>query len=222
MFKTIVKARADSDVGASLTKKQELSRVTDRRGIIEGQDRVLWVSVGTTGFVPGSDEVIALGYLVEINGELIREEELEFKPTNFADISDEALKANGVELGELRTFPSREVGVGKFVSVLNVMTDGGVGVRDRLILAGWDINFQLQHLRSIYLGVGRSYFNKWFYGVRIEVQSSAAKAIRGGLQTVDHRFATVASSYKITAIGYPGTLRRIRAIRKLYLCLEDG
>lgn len=69
--------------------------------------KILWIDTETTGLDFEKNEIIQLAMFFECTEKQVKQVfDLKIRPTNFKDISEEAIKTHGISIKEMKSFPS--------------------------------------------------------------------------------------------------------------------
>lgn len=125
--------------------------------------KILYFDVETTGLSWKKNDIVQLAVIVEINGEIKRKRTFEIKPTNWDNISEDALRVNRMTIEKLKTFPEQSKAFFNFKLMLGDYVDK-FNPSDKFVLAGYNIaSFDIKFLREWWKRNEDKYYGSWFY-----------------------------------------------------------
>jgi DNA polymerase-3 subunit epsilon len=179
-----------------------------------------WLDTETTGVDPTKCAIIQLAGIIEIDGKAVEEIDIRMKPFPGADISHQALEANGITRERMETFESFDKGMRKFVKVLDAYVDP-FDKRDKMIIMGYKVGFDSDFLRAAFKRMGGDmakygFGSRFVSGCQVDVSSLVGVLIAyHGLKLVNYKLGTVCEHFKIPLDAHDA-LNDIRATRSLY------
>jgi len=81
--------------------------------------KILWFDCETTGLNAKENDILTLAGVVEIDGEVKEEFYLEMQPFNYDNISEEALKVNGLELKTIKTWMAPKLAYNQLIRIFS-------------------------------------------------------------------------------------------------------
>lgn len=138
--------------------------------------KLLFLDVETTGLYPSKSGIIQVAGIIEINGEVIEEFNLNMAPFPEDWINDQALKANGVLRETLFDRPDPNVQFQKLISILEKHVDKRAAVNKLWFLA-YNSNFDNEFMRAWFKKCGDKDFSKWFHNPDLCVMRMAGLAL---------------------------------------------
>ena len=132
-------------------------------------------------------------------------------------VDPEALRVNGRAMEQIFRLPAPQ----KSISDLQDILDFNVNKYDRsdkLVLAGYNINFDEQFLRNAFKKAGKSYFGSYFHWPKLDVASVVAEEIllkMNGGKPKNFKLKTVCEFMGIELDPHDA-LNDIRATRNLF------
>jgi len=180
--------------------------------------KILWLDTETTGVDAFRNDIIQIGYMVEVDGQLMEENEILMRPRPDAEISAEALEKNHFTTEQLNSFQSQSEGMYKFESALQRHVDR-FDSRDKFILAGYNVGFDDKFLRAAFKRNKNIYYGSYIMWAKLDVQSFLAKYLLD-TDTVltNQKLETVCNHFDIELDAHDA-LEDIKATRKLYQTL---
>lgn len=123
--------------------------------------KILFVDCETTGLEPDVNGVHQIAGQIVISGKIVEEFNLQFKPMESEKIEPEALAVSGLERKDL---DSREMESRRAYTVFDKMMCTHVdkfNKNDKMVIAGYNCNFDAQFLNAWY----RKHGNRYFFGL---------------------------------------------------------
>ena len=180
--------------------------------------KVFWFDTETTGIDPYHCCVITLAAIIEVNGKVLEEIDLRFKPHDGARIDEAAIKTHGISREQMNEFEPAPVVLAKLKSTLSEIVNK-FDKNDKLIMAGYNVKFDADFLRQMFMRSGDKYFGSFFFWPTLDVQHYVACEIIAGLRLPNFKLSTVAKHYNIE-IDAHDALSDIRATKRLYEILR--
>ena len=181
--------------------------------------KIFWFDTETTGVDFANSAILELGALIEIDGEIKQEFTLKMQPHDGAVISSEALKINKITPEMWEHYDLSSVGIHKLRVQLSKHVNK-YNKNDKFVIAGYNVEFDIQMLRSAFLRDGDKFFGSWFFWPVIDVQTYVAEGIlSGGLNLVNYQLSTVCKHCDIDIVAHDA-LSDIKATRNLYKILK--
>lgn len=115
--------------------------------------KIFYFDVETSGLDPKINDILTLSGLIEIDGEVKETINLKIQPLNWNGISDEALKINGLTREEIKTFDLPIVAKQKLEAFFSRYVDKfkkNKTSEDKLLCAGYNVNFDIQFLEEFW------------------------------------------------------------------------
>ncbi len=182
--------------------------------------KILWLDTETSGVDAFRNDIIQIGYIVEIDGELMEQSEILMAPTPNSPVSVEALKVNKFTTKEISEFQSQQEGLFKFETALQRHINR-FDSRDKLVLAGYNVGFDDKFLRAMFKKLGNNYYGSYILWAKLDVQSFVAKyIIETDTILENYKLATVCAHFNIDLDAHDA-LEDIKATRKLYQTLQQ-
>lgn len=180
--------------------------------------KILWLDLETTGTDAFRNDIIQIGYIVEIDGELMEQSEILMAPTPDPPISMDALKVNKFSAKEISEFQSQPEGLFKLETAFQRHIDR-FDPRDKFILAGYNVGFDDKFLRAMFKKLGNNFYGSYILWAKLDVQSFLAKyLLETDIVLENHKLETVCNHFNIDLSAHDA-LEDIKATRKLYQTL---
>lgn len=183
--------------------------------------KIFWFDTETTGLDPKQNAMIQLAGIVEVNGEVVDEFEILFRPWKNAILDDRALEINGRSVKELMTFPTLDIGV----LGLKKKFDRWVSKydkEDKFICAGYNVAFDKGFLREAFYRCGDLYgIGSYCFNCSLDIWALVSLAIlHDNLRLPNYKLTTLCDYYKIKLKDAHDAIADIAATRELFLLLR--
>jgi DNA polymerase III epsilon subunit-like protein len=176
--------------------------------------RILWMDTETTGTLPWKHDIVKLACLVEEEHTVLDGLSLSMAPIAWDAIDPKALQVNRLTMDDLRGFPSAAESIAELIEFMSKYVDR-YDRNDKFVLAGYNIGFDSDFLRSTFRKVGEGYFGSWFAWPTIDVAHHVALAYLQGLRLPDFKLSTICAHYDIAIDAHTAT-GDVMAARQLY------
>ena len=158
---------------------------------------------------------------IEVEGEVVDKFEILFKPLPGKEIHLEALEVNGRTPEELLKFPHPSIGLRALKTRLSRYVDK-YNPSDKMIVAGYNVAFDADFLRQLYLSLGDKYYGSWFFSPMLDVYTYVAEAVaKKKLRLPNYKLVTVCKAFNIEAEGAHDAKVDIEITRQLYYKLKE-
>jgi DNA polymerase III subunit epsilon len=183
------------------------------------KNKICWIDTETTG-VTSKHGVIQISSLMEDNYKIIDNLNLFIQPLKNDLIDDEALAVHGYSREDIANFTEAPSAMVLFQSYLSRYVNK-FDKKDKLILAGYNINFDKDRVRDFFTKQGDKFFGSWFFWPTIDVTSLLAEyMVHSGVQLENYKLGTVCKHFGIE-INAHDALSDIIATRDLYKLLRN-
>lgn len=133
-------------------------------------NKVLYFDVETTGTDAFKHDIVQLSGIVEIDGKVAHEFNINMQPRNWETIEPKALEVTGLTLETLKTYQSAEDGFAEFELIVAGRNHPWAVNRydkyDKFTPAGYNVGFDLQFLDQFFRKSGESYGSGWMQNWR--------------------------------------------------------
>ena len=181
--------------------------------------KIAWIDTETTGINFKDSAILQLAVLIEIDKKIVEEFSINMQPHEDATIAPAALRVHGITHVQWEHFDLPTIGLHKLRQQLGKHVNK-YNKNDKFVVAGYNVNFDVQMLRSIFLRDGDKFFGSWFFWPVIDVQTYVAEAIISqNLNLVNYKLGTVCKHYGIDIEAHEA-LSDITATRNLYKHLK--
>ena len=162
--------------------------------------KILYFDTETTGLIPTQHGIHQLSFMIEIDGEVVKEADVKIQPFENDIIVEDALKVSGVtkeQIFQAPYLPPTTV-YSKLVATLALYVDK-YKKDDKFFLCGYNSqSFDSPHLRSFFEKNGDKYFGSWFWSANLDVMVLAAQhLIKERPSMKDFQLNTVAATMGI-------------------------
>lgn len=139
--------------------------------------KILYYDLETTGLLPNKNSIHQIGYIFEIDDEIVEQGNILMQPNPKAEISLEALKVANKTLEDLAGYQSFNDGYKEFSSMLKRHIDP-FDKTDKAFLCGFNnAAFDNQFLRGLFLQNNDQYFGSMFWSSTLDVMVLATQAL---------------------------------------------
>jgi DNA polymerase-3 subunit epsilon len=185
--------------------------------------KVLYFDTETTGLTENSAMVQVSG-IIEVDGIVKEEFDIFLKPHSEADISDKALEVTGMTIEGMNEYPDHKDGYKKIIKIFGKYINK-FDKNDKFIVAGQNINFDLQVLnnffkrnRDNYMGSyidWKQQFDTLYIFMAMEIAGVVPKLH-------NHKLETICKAMGIELSNAHNSLADIRATREVGIRLMQG
>jgi len=123
--------------------------------------RICWLDTETTGLAPGCD-IIQIAGLVEIDGEIVHEFNINARPFPDTIIEDSALEVIKKTREQIAAYPPPQDALAVLESVLCRYINK-FDKNDKFVLGGHNIGFDLDKMVQFYKKCNNNYLGSWFH-----------------------------------------------------------
>ena len=137
-----------------------------------GKMKLFFADTETTGLDPVKNEVFQFGCIIEVSGKIVDEMNIKLRPTDFSNVTEEALRITGKTVEELKTYPPAAEGYRSLMSTLGKHVDK-YNKMDKMVWVGQNARFDIEFTRQLFKRQGDKYFGSWFESQPIDLISIA-------------------------------------------------
>jgi len=123
--------------------------------------KIFYVDVETTGTNYQEHDIIQLAGIIEISGKIVDRFCYDIKPYRFDNVSEEALKIQGITLEDLQLGFEPAVVYGELIRKLEKYVDR-YNKADKFSPAGYNTRFDCQFLKKFFERNNDKYYGSWF------------------------------------------------------------
>lgn len=131
----------------------------------------LWIDTETTGRNSRKHSLIQLAGIVEIDGKVMEEFDLRFRPFPGEFIDDQAMAVNRVDRTAMMDYPPAHESFDQFCRILERYVDV-FDKRDKLTVYAYNASFDEQFLRQMFTKCGSKYFGAYFWWPWVDAAGS--------------------------------------------------
>lgn len=124
-------------------------------------NKILYFDVETTGLDAVKNDITQLAGILEIDGKEVERFNFDVKPFDMENVSKEALEVTGKTMNDLEGYTDPRIIYNKFTIMLSRYVDK-YDRNDKIIPAGYNVNFDIQFLRNFFLKNNDVYFGSFF------------------------------------------------------------
>lgn len=159
--------------------------------------KALYIDVETTGRSAIKNAIHSISGIVEIDGKVMEEFDINVKPFDGAEIEDGALEVSHVTKDEIMQYPSIEIGFKQFTDILAKHVNKYNKV-DKFHFIGYNAQFDNQFVREFFTHNKDNFFGSWFWNGTIDILSLAAEALKNDRASMENfKLITVAKKLGI-------------------------
>lgn len=138
-------------------------------------NKILWIDTETTGLDANKNGIIQIAALYEVNGEIKDRFVTHIKTFDNDFIDPEALKVNELTKEDITGFPSPQLIFISFTDFLCKLVNK-YDKSDKLIIAGYNVDFDIRFLKAFWKKNHDTYFGSLFYWVPIDVMKEVVSS----------------------------------------------
>ncbi len=185
-------------------------------------NKILWIDTETTGLDPKRHGIIQIAGIVDIDGEVKEAFDIKIAPSADVEIDPAALEVHGISEDILLTYPEARVSFNGLQKVMSVYVDR-YDKRDKFFMAGYNVHFDEQFIRSFFQRNNNNYYGSWFHWPVIDVATLVGIAsAKGALPALGNfKLSTICEHCGISIKAHDA-LSDIMATRNLYYELMKG
>jgi DNA polymerase III alpha subunit (gram-positive type) len=124
------------------------------------KNKIFYFDVEATGLYPSKHDIIQLGAIIEIEGEVIETLNYNIQPTNWTTIDDKALQVVGVSNEALKTYMEPSAVVHKLITTFDRYIDK-YDSSDKFIPVGHNVEFDLNFLYKLFTSQNYKYLGSY-------------------------------------------------------------
>lgn len=159
--------------------------------------KLLYFDTETTGLDVLRHNIVEIAMIVEIDKEVVYQTSINMQPITWDNISSEALEVTGLTIEKLKTFQTPQAGYQQILTVLDKYIDK-YNTADKFHLAGYNVNFDLDMLQSLFKAMGNNYLGSYITWRCLDPYHHVQEMIiRGEINPVNAKLETIANLYQI-------------------------
>jgi DNA polymerase-3 subunit epsilon len=178
--------------------------------------KIFWMDIESTGLSAKDNDIIQLAVIVDINGAVEDRKFWEICPINPLTISQEALEINGLSKEAILLYrPASEI-FKELINFLNRYVDR-FNKQDKFLVAGYNVNFDIQFLREFFNKMGHKYYGSYFKNNFLDVMAmSMLYSFISGVAPLSFKLANVAELFRINETNFHSASADINATREIF------
>ncbi len=137
----------------------------------------IFFDVETSGTDETRHGILQLAGIIEVDDKIVDRFNYFMKPFEDKDIKDEALKANGITMEDIKGFDEPQVVYEKFINLIDNWVDR-YNRNDKMHLIGYNSRFDDGFLRRWFEDNGNQYYGSYFFWPSIDVSNMVAVKYR--------------------------------------------
>ena len=182
--------------------------------------KILNFDIESTGLDPVKNDIIQLAAIVEIDGNVVDEININMQPFSYENIEPEALKISHTTVDDLRGYMPAIEAYDKFIELLSKHIDK-FNKADKFLPCAYNGSFDLNFVNQWFVKNGDKYFGSWQNWQLLD--PLPIFRMMGYLEMLDvpnYKLETIANYYGIE-IDAHDALSDIRATRELRIIAEN-
>ncbi|MFH1723262.1 MAG: 3'-5' exonuclease [Elusimicrobiota bacterium] len=183
--------------------------------------KLFFADTETTGLDPAKNELFQLAFLIEIDGKVVDERNIRFRPERPENISSEALEITRKTKEELLSYPPRKKGFRELIATLGKWV-GRYDKTDKMIWIGQNPDFDIRFVRALFSDMGDNYFGSWWDPRPADLISLAvASKTRGVFNPPNFKLGSLAAEFGI-AFEAHDALADVQVTRRVWHRLAEN
>ncbi|HBL18548.1 MAG TPA: hypothetical protein DD417_17765 [Elusimicrobia bacterium] len=177
--------------------------------------KLFFADTETTGLDPAQHEIFQLAFLVEIDGKVVEEKTILFRPERPETISADALRITRKTKEELLSYPPKRQGYESLIAALDRWVDR-YDKDDKLFWVGQNPRFDMDFLRVFFQELEDPYFGSWWHHVPADLIALAMiMRLRRHIDPPDFKLESLAQACGVPLIPHDA-LADVRATHSIW------
>lgn len=182
--------------------------------------KVLYFDVETTGRNWFKHDIVQLGLIIEVDGEVKEEKNFRCQPFSWDEIDQEAMDVTGLTLEDLKSYPTPQSVHQELLAVLGKYVDK-YDKADKYYPAGYNVDFDINFLGAFFRKNDDNFIGSWLNWKKLDpLPLLFMEDFAGRLKLENYKLGTVAAHFGIELDAHDA-FSDIRATRQLLLKLLD-
>jgi len=153
--------------------------------------KILYFDVETTGLDHKEHEIVQLGLVIEIGGEVKAEANYFMRPDRPESVTEGSLEITGKTMEEIMAYPERQQSYFDLTTLLGQHCDK-FDSSDKFYPAGYNVGFDLDFLSSFFKGMNDPYLGSWINWRQIDpLRILHFMEAKGDIKLQDYKLETV-------------------------------
>ena len=182
--------------------------------------KIIWFDCETTGLSPYKNDIVRLGYMLQVNRNIVTQGDIKMRPMCPGNIEPLALKVNGLTKEEIMEYPPAREGYMSLLAAMDPHIDK-YDKEDKAAPGGYNVGFDLNFLSALKNRL-KVKFGHWSYLTHYPVDPYAmthclaSYGLLGGLK--NRKLDTLCKRYGIEIDAHDAA-SDIRATRELWYAM---
>lgn len=177
--------------------------------------KLFFVDVETTGLDSKKHDIIQVGYIIDINGEVKEKGSFNCQPFSYENIDKRALEISDTGTDELKTYQSPQLAHKNLKQILEKYVDR-YDKNDKFSPAGYNVGFDTNFLREFFFKNNDKYYGSLLDYHKLDVFSLAfILEFKGHLKLENYKLVTLAKYFNIEFQAH-NALEDIRVTREVF------
>ena len=182
--------------------------------------KVFYCDTETTGLNPQKNDIIQLGYIIEIDNQIREKGSINVQPFDYNNIESSALATHQISIEQMKTFDSPRVVYNELINILNKYINK-YDRSDKFIPAGYNVKFDIEFLQNFFIKNRDKYYGAYFDYHFIDAMALLfLKRYAGKINLSNYKLATASKHYGIEIQAHDA-LSDIEATRELILKMME-
>lgn len=183
--------------------------------------KLAFLDMETTGLDPVENDIVEIGYVIDINKTVVEEGILNMAPHNPLTINPESLEIHHKTILDVSLMPTPHLQHRVFLNILGKHVDK-YNKNDKYWFVAYNAKFDFDFLWNFFLKCDDEYFGSWFLTrTVIDVREwFVLLAFKGIINFKDYKLGTLASEYGLTLDAH-NALSDIQVTRQLFYIAGD-
>lgn len=174
----------------------------------------------TTGLDPIKNDILTLGGIIEINGEVKEEFYIEMQPFSYENISQYALDVNGLKIEDIKKYQTPQEAYKKLIAIFSKYINK-FNKNDKFMAIGHNVKFDIDFLTQFFLKNNDKYLGSYIdYHFMDTMVLLNTMMYKKAIQLENCKLVTASKHFGIELDAH-NAMNDIRATRTLFKMLMD-